>query len=443
MGPGNKSVKPISHRRVWGLALPIMISNLTIPLLGAVDTAVVGHLPESYHLGAVAVGAMLFSYIYWGFGFLKMGTTGFVSHAWGAGDGKEVRAAMARAILLAGIISTLLLLLQLPIIRFAMWVLNGSSNVEALGSEYFLIRIWGAPAALANYVLLGWFIGIQNTRAALAVNLVMNGLNIVLDLLFVIGFGWGVAGVAAATLISEYVAMAFAFVLVARELRKIEGIFDRALILSGRLLRKMLSLNGNIFIRNFCLTFGFSIFTAIGAQMGDDILAANAVIMTLLHITAYGLDGFSHAAEALVGGFIGGKNRSELERAIKFCGIWALTFAAGFMAVYFVAGGLFVRLLTSVPAVVQMADGILIWAIISPLIAVWSFLLDGIFVGAMRGRDMRNGMVISLAVFLLALWPAFTFWGVHGLWAALMVFFAARGITLAVRYPKVVEAAGQ
>ncbi len=438
MGLSAKQEDQATHGRVWRLALPIMISNLTIPLLGAVDTAVVGHLPESYHLGAVAIGAMLFSYIYWGFGFLKMGTTGTVAQAWGAGNGGEVRAAMARALLLAAIISVLVLLFQWPIIKFALAVLDGSALVESTASDYFLIRIWGTPAALTNYVLLGWFIGVQNTRAALLVNLVMNGLNVILDLVFVIGFGWGVPGVAAATLISEYVAMAVAVVIVLHQLRQIEGVLHRQLVLSMQRLRQMMALNGNIFVRTFCLILAFSAFTAIGAKLGDDILAANAVIMTFLQITAYGLDGFSHAAEALVGGFLGARNRDALRRTVKLCGLWALIFAAGYMLIFVVGGQYLVRLLTSVPAVVALADELIIWAIVSPPIAVWSFLFDGIFVGAMRGRDMRNGMVISLAIYLLALWPAFTYWGVHGMWLALMVFFAVRGITLAYRYPKVV-----
>ncbi len=427
----------VSHGRVWRLALPIMISNLTVPLLGAVDTAVVGHLPESYHLGAVAVGAMIFSYIYWGFGFLKMGTTGFASHAWGAGDGDEVRAAMVRALLLAGIISVAVLILQWPIIMAALALLDGSAQVEGLAKTYFDIRIWGTPAALANYVILGWFIGIQNTKATLWVNLLMNGLNIVLDLIFVIGFGWGVAGVAAATLIAEYVALAAAVLIALNSLKGLSGQLRRRRVLAFARFKQMLALNGNIFVRTFCLLSAFSLFTALGARAGDDILAANAVVMTLLQISAYGLDGFSHAAEALVGNFIGARDRAALRQAVRVAGIWGLIFAGGFALIYLLFGGLFIRLLTSVPAVLELADRYVIWAAVTPLISFWSFLFDGVFVGAMRGRDMRNGMILSLIVYLAALALLLPLWGNHGLWLALMIFFAARGVTLAVHYPKV------
>ncbi len=427
----------VSHGRVWRLALPIMISNLTVPLLGAVDTAVVGHLPQAYYLGAVAVGAIIFNFIYWGFGFLKMGTTGLSAQAFGAGDGDEVRASMARAMLLAMLLGLLLIVGQVPIAWAAFALLDGSAEVERLAEQYLLIRIWGAPAALANYVLLGWFVGIQNTRAALLVNLVLNGLNIILDLVFVIGFGWGVAGVAAATLIAEYIAAGFALLIMLRHLRGLPGHFYRAKVLSTARLKKMFALNVNLFIRTFCVTLAFAIFTAQGARQGDDILAANAVLMTLLLIMAYGLDGFAHAAEALVGGFVGARDRAALRRTVILAGQWAFIFAAGYALIYGLAGHWIIRLFTSVPAVLALADEYLIWAVLAPLIGVWSFLFDGVFVGATRGSDMRNGMVISFLVYLAALaglQPAF---GNHGLWLALMIFFAARGITLAVRYPAV------
>jgi len=428
------------HRRIWHLAGPLILSNLAVPLLGAVDTAVVGHLPGPVPLGAVAVGAMILSFLYWGFGFLRMGTTGFTAQAWGAGDAAELRATLARALLLAGAIGLAAVALQGPIAWAAFALVEGSAEVEALAARYFAIRIWGVPAALANFVLWGWLLGVRRVRAMLVLQFVLNGLNIVLDLVFVLGFGWGVAGVAFATLVSEYTALAVGLALAARALARTSPAPDgwkRARILDRRRLVALVRVNGDIFVRSMCLMGAFAAFTALGARMGDAVLAANALLIQFQHFTAFGLDGFAHAAEALVGGAIGGRRRADYRGAVRASTLWAGLVALAYTAVYLALGTTLVDALTDVAAVREAAYAYLPWVVLLPVVSVWSFQLDGIFIGATRTPEMRNGMILSLAVFAGAAYVLIPLWGNHGLWLSLTLFMAARGVTLGLWLPRI------
>ncbi|MDP6429659.1 MAG: MATE family efflux transporter [Rhodospirillales bacterium] len=424
------------HKQVWHLATPIIVANLSVPMLGAVDTAVIGHLDQSFYLGAVAVGAVIFQFIYWSFGFLRMGTTGLTAQALGSKNYAEVQAIFYRALILGAAIAIAIWLLQLPILWVALALFEASEQVEILGATYFHVRIWSAPAVLANYCLVGWFIGIRNTRAALLLQVWMNGLNILLDLLFVLGFGLDVAGVAAATVISEYCAAGAGLVLFHRHARHMNIDRERPRIIDGAKLKRMLFINLDIFIRTFCLLFAFSFFTAQAAKLNDDILAANAVLIQFQHFLSFGLDGFAHAAEALVGGAIGAGNRARLRAAVITSGYWALAIAVLYTIIYAGAGGLIIELLTGIEDVRALAGEFLVWLIISPIISVWSFMLDGIFIGATRTREMRNGMLISLAIFIAAVFVLKPELGNHGLWLALMLFMVARAVTLGVYYPK-------
>jgi len=430
------------HRQVLHLAAPIIIANLSVPFLGAVDTAVIGHLDHSYYLGAVAVGAVIFHFIYWGFGFLRMGTTGLTAQALGAGDHGEVRAIFYRALFLGVIIALVIWLAQWPILWIATGLFEASEQIEELAATYFQVRIWSAPAVLANYCLIGWFIGIGNTRAALMLQVLMNGLNIALDLLFVIGMGWNVAGVAAATVISEYVAVGAGLVLFHRTGGGMDRVGTRPAIIDGPKIKRMLFINFDIFIRTFCLIFAFSFFTAQSAKFGDDILAANAVLIQFQHFLSFGLDGFAHAAEALVGNAIGAGSRARLRAAVVTAGIWALVVAGLYTIVYASTGPLIIQALTGIDNVRNGASEFLVWLMISPIISVWSFLLDGIFIGATRTREMRNGMLISLAVFLAAVLVLKPSLGNHGLWLSLMLFMVARAITLGLYFPTLERNAG-
>ena len=424
-----------THRRVWRIAWPLILSNVSVPLLGAVDTAVIGHLGQAYYIGAVAVGAVIFNYIYWGFGFLRMGTSAFSAQAFGAGEPDEVRAVLARALLIGLGLAAVILALQGPIIAAALGFIEASDDVERLTSVYYGIRVWSAPAALANYVILGLLLGTQHPRTALVLQLVLNGLNIVLDVGFVVGLGWGVEGVAAATLISEYVAALTGLWLANRVLGRVGGVWRRERIFRPGWLRPVLRVNVDIFIRTLCLLTAFAILTVEGAKFGDVILAANAILLHFQSFMAYGLDGFAHAAQALVGSAVGARNRSALRAVVRSSTLFALIVALGFTIAYAGAGGLLIALLTSVADVRVAAQLYLPWAIASPLVSVWSYQLDGIFIGATRTGDMRNGMIVSLAAFVGLLWLLVPAFGNHGLWLAFLIFMVARGVTLAIRYP--------
>ncbi len=423
------------NRDVWHLAGPIILSNVSVPLLGAVDTAVVGHLPGAHYIGGVAIGSLIFSFVYWGFGFLRMGTGGLTAQAYGAGNADEVRSVFARAALLALILGLVVLILQWPVGELAFLLLDASDDVEELAQSYYAIRIWGAPAALLNYAMVGWFIGIRDARSALIMQVAMNGTNIVLDLWFVMGLELGVEGVAWATLISEVGAIAIGAILMGRNLWRVGGTWKIPEIFDGARLARLLAVNRDIFIRTLGLQLSFAAFTAIGARMGDAVLAANAVLMIFQSIMAYALDGFAHAAEALAGGYLGAGKRAEFRHAVKVSSLWALAFAAFFTVLYGLFGGLIIDAITDISEIRLLAREYLLWTIVSPFVSVWSFQLDGIFIGATRTADMRNAMLQAVVVYaaaLVLLVPAF---GNHGLWAALMVLMVARAVTLGIRYP--------
>jgi MATE family multidrug resistance protein len=431
----------VTHGQVWRLAGPIMLSNLTVPLLGAVDTAVVGHLPGPQHLGGVALGSTVFSVVYWAFVFLRKGTTGLTAQAHGADNGDEVRATLTRALLLAAAIGAALIMLQWPFIWAAFKIVDGSTAVESLARDYVSIRIWGAPAAMANFVLLGWFVGLRNTRAVLVLQLMLNGVNILLDILFVVGFGWGVAGVAWATLIAEYGALAASLWVVKENLVRVSGRLRRDHIFLPDQVRRLLSLNRDIVLRTLCLVFAFAFFTAQGARQGDVILAANAVLNNFVLFLAFGMDGFANAAEALIGSAYGVGDVRTIRRALKLTALWGFIFSLGYAAIFASLGDAMIGLLTDVPEVVAATTQYFHWVLLSPFIAFWSYLLDGVFVGATRARDMRNAMAISLVIYLACFYSVFPVFGNDGLWFSLMVLFAARAVTLAVRYPALERAA--
>ena len=424
------------HRRTWRIALPVIVTNISVPLLGIVDTAVVGRLPGPEFVGAVAIGALIFNLLFHGCNFLRMGTTGLTAQSFGARDGREVRTWMMRALLLAVFIGTAMLILQWPIFEISSFIVGPSENVRPLTQEYFRIRIWSAPAALANLALLGWFFGVQNTRAALITQVYMNGINAILDVWFVVGLGWGVAGVAWATVIGESTAVLLGLALAARHLNRLGGRFDRTSVLQPAALKRMLGVNRDIFIRSMCLQAVFVILTAIGARMGDTVLAANAILLHIQVFTAYAMDGFSTAAEALAGEAKGARSRTRFNAAIRTTISWAFLFAVTFCGLTAVFGPNVIDFLTVSENVRTVAREYLIWSIFLPLVSVWSFQLDGIFIGCTWSREMRNAMALSLLVyigFLLVLVPAF---GNHGLWGGFMILMAARAITLGLKLPK-------
>lgn len=425
------------HRRVWRIAGPIILSNVSVPLLGAVDTAVVGHLDSPVYLGGVAIGTLIFNYVYWGFGFLRMSTTGLAAQALGVRDGQEIWATLHRGFVIAAVLSVLVIALQVPVVGMALWLVDASVPVEVLAGEYFRIRIWAAPAALANYVVLGWLIGLQRAGSALTIQVFMNGLNVVLDLVFVIGFGWDVKGVALASALSEYAAVVLGLFLCVRVLRAERAQRNATVLWDVMRFRRLAAINGDIFIRTLFLISAFAVFTAQAAEMGDATLAANALLLNFQMFLSYALDGFAHAASALVGGAAGARDRTAFRRSVVVSTLWAAGTALVFIVVYASAGRLIVDVLTGLQDVRHESYVYLPWLIASPLISVWSFQLDGVYIGATETRLMRNTMVLSFLGYVGALALLVPTYGNHGLWAALMFFMALRGITLAVPYPAI------
>jgi MATE family multidrug resistance protein len=434
-GNGGYMRESLTYGRVLSVSLPIVLSNVTTPLLGVTNTAVIGRLGEAHLIGAVAIGVVVFSLMFWAFGFLRMGTTGLTAQADGAGDMREVGATLARALLIAGVAGAALIMLQKPAEWIAFSLIEASAGVESEAKAYFAIRIWSAPFTLANYALLGWFIGLGRTRLALLTQLGLNGGNVVLNVAFVSWLGWGVPGVALGTLIAEAIAAAASFWLARRVLQERGASLPWGLALNGEGLRRMIAVNADLMIRTLCLLFAMTFFTAQAARGGDITLAANEVLLQFLSVSAFLLDGFAFAAEVFTGRAIGAGQRGYFREAVRLSSTCAVAIAAGVSLAYALAGGAIIDALTTNAEVREAARIYLPWAVIGPIVGVAAFQLDGIFIGATRTREMRNMMLISLGVFMAA-WAALTpVFGNHGLWAALIVFSLTRGITLGLRFP--------
>ncbi len=428
-----------ARRRAFDLAWPLIAANVTVPLVGAVDTAVLGHLPDPSFLAAAALGGVVFSMLYWSFGFLRTGTTGPVAQATGANDIVEVKATLYRALAIAWAGGTGIIVLQAPIAWIAFQILQAEPAIVENARTYLAIRIWGAPAVLSNFVLLGWFLGQQNARIGLLLQVFINLANLALDLLFVFGFGWTIAGVAAATAIAETAGAAIGLALAWREISRMAVPVDRARVFDRERVRRLMALNRDIFIRTLMVLLCFSSFTAVGARFGSLTLAANAVLMTFNTFMGFALDGFAQAAESLIGRAIGARDRSELDDELRATFFLAAVVAVGFTVVYGAGGSFLIALLTDIPEVRAEAMRYLPWAALMPAVAVWSFQLDGVFWGAARGRDMRNMMLISAACFAIAALAAVPVLDNHGLWLAIYVFLIARAVTLGSRLPAVLR----
>ncbi len=433
---------PITHSRVLAISLPIVISNATIPLLGIVDTGVVGQLGEAAPIGAVALGATILTTIYWVFGFLRMGTAGLAAQALGAKDRDETEALLSRSLIIGLGAGGAIILLHVPLIAGALWLSPASAEVEPMARSYMQIRVFSAPAMIALYGLTGWLVAQERTTSILTIQLSMNLVNMALNVLFVLGFGWGVEGVAIATFISEWGGFGLAMWLcrggfTSGAWRKWALIFDRIR------LWHMMAVNRDILIRSVLLMAGFTSFTFFGSALGDVELAANQILIQFIFVTAYALDGFAFAAESLVGQALGAMDQARLRRGAMLTSFWGLVVVV-FLSVSFAAGGAAgIDLLTTAEEVRAEARIYLPWMIVAPLIGVASWMLDGIFIGATRSADMRNMMAISFVIYVLSVWILFPLLGNHGLWASLMIFFAARGITLAWRYPALERAANR
>ncbi len=435
-----RAKEAVTHRRVLHVAVPIVISNATVPILGAVDTGVVGQLGQAAPIGAVGLGAIILSAFYWVFGFLRMGTVGLTAQALGHRDHGEVAALLTRGLLIAGIAGLAVMALQMPLFWLAFQASPASAEVEGMARQYMAIRVWSAPAAISIYAITGWLIAQERTRAVLVLQLWMNGLNIVLDLWFVLGLGWGVPGVAIATFIAEWSGAALGLwfcraVFLGPLWRAWGNVFNRARW--GHMVR----VNSDILVRSLLLEAIFISFLFKGAGMGDVTLAANQVLMQFLLITAYGLDGFAFAAEALVGKAMGARERLVLRRAAVLATFWAVAVSVVLTVVYALTGPMIIDLMAKSPEVQAQARVFLPYIVAVPLVSVVAFMFDGIFIGATRTRDMRNMMFVSFAVFVVCMLVLVPQIGNHGLWLSLLVSFVVRALTLGWKYPALEAAA--
>jgi len=425
-------------RRVLTLTLPIILSNATVPLLGAVDTAVVGHLDSPHYIGAVAVGVLIFSYVFWGFGFLRMATTGLAAQAHGRRDANGVRAVFARAAFIAVVAGLAVMVLQYPIIELAMSLIAPSPAVEASARDYFAVRIWASPATLMQYCMLGWLLAMRDSRAVFIFQVVLNSINIILDILFVQGFGWDVRGVAGATVIADYSGVALGWFLMQPHLKRLGGTWRGIGILDRAQLSKLMKINGDIFVRTLALTSAFALFTSFSARFGEVTLAANAVLQNFLMFGSFALDGFAHAAETLVGQAYGAERRKQFLWAVRKTTIWSVISAVVMAALFAEAGPWIIDGLTSIPEVRAASYEYLVWAVILPITGVLGFQFDGVFLGAMQTKQWRNMMLLSVAIYGLFAWWAVETGSNHMLWAAFNAFFLLRGVTLALLFPTII-----
>ena len=431
----NPSSSNLTHKRVLGVAIPIVLANATIPILGAVDTGVVGQMGLAAPIGAVGIGAIIISAIYWMFGFLRMGTTGLTAQAIGSNNQSETSALLVRGIIIGLVAGLVLILIQIPLFSGALGLSPASQEVEGLANEYLKIRVFSAPAAIAIFGITGWLIAKERTKAVLFLMLLVNSVNITLDFIFVLKLGWGVEGVAFATFIAEWLGLFYGLWL-AREgfnngyWKNWVQIFDRVRLV------QMAKVNSDILIRSVLLEIGFVSFLFLGSSFDDATLAANQVLVQFLNITAYAMDGFAFAAEALVGQALGAKNRVLFRRSAVMTSQWGVGLVVLMAIAFYVFGNTIINVMTTAEDVRVVSYDYLPWMVLAPLVGAAAWMLDGIFIGATRTADMRNMMFISFCIYLIALAFLLPKYDNHGLWASLIIFSIARGVTLGYKYPK-------
>ncbi len=424
------------NKNIFKLAVPNIISNLSVPLLGVVDTALVGHLGQVYYLGALAVGGMIFNFLFWGFGFLRMGTTGLTAQEYGARNRGGMMMILARVQLIAWSMGLILILIQTPVAMLSLWLIDSSAEVAAYTKVYFDIRIYSAPAVLALYGLNGWFLGMQNAKYPMIVTIVHNLLNIVLNIFFIQVLDMHVDGVAYGTLISTYMALALAVYLYMRRYQRYLTHFIRTELFNPEELKRYFSVNRDIFIRTLCLIFTFSFFTTMSARQGDSVLAANTILLQLWMVASYGIDGFAYAAESLVGKYKGRGDREGLKKAIFLNLGWGLGLGVIGSAAYGIFGNSILRIFTNNMEVIELAKVVLFWTVMAPTVSSFCYILDGVFIGATETGPMRNTMLAATFLFFLpAYYVGTALFAIHGIWLAMVLFMIVRGVALAIYLP--------
>ncbi len=427
------------NRDIFRLALPNIVSNITVPLLGLIDLALMGHLGSEVYIGAIALGGVIFNFIYWGFSFLRMSTSGFTAQAFGEKNNPETITILARALLVSLIISVLILLLQAPVSWASFKLIGGSSEVEMLADEYFRVRIWGAPAALGLFVFSGWFLGMQNARYPMVIAITANAINILLSLFFVFVLNMKSAGVALGTALSQYAGILLAIILFLKKYRYLLPEITIKRIYDLKRLTAFFKVNTDIFIRTFCIILVFTFFTSKSASIDDTVLAVNSLLIQFLLFFSFFIDGFAFAGEALVGKFVGARLVNSLKKAVNLLFIWGFVLALAFTLIYLVAINFSLNLLTTQTEIINNAQPFIPWVVIIPLASFGSFIWDGIYIGATASRAMRNALLA--AAFLIFL-PVYFFlnpiWENHALWLGMILFMFSRGLFQTIMYKKAI-----
>ena len=415
------------NKEILRLAVPNIISNISIPLISSVDTALMGHLSAA-HLGAVGIGSMIFNFVYWNFGFLRAGTVGLTAQAYGKNDENEIAQTLGKAVFVGIILTILILSFQRPIANFGVKLMNVETAQIPLLLDYFFIRIWAAPATFGSYIIMGWFFGLQNAIYPLIYTLVLNFVNIGASYYLVVHCGMEADGVALGTVIAQYVGLFTGLVLMFSKYRKYLSKIRWKAVTAFAEMKDFLKINVDLFIRTFCLTLAFSFFYSQSAAGGELMLAVNVVLLQFLNWMSYGVDGFAYASESLVGKYFGAKNEAKTRQAVTLSFWWGMGFAAAFSIAYWIFGVQILKLFTNQPEVIAAGIPFLFWMIIFPFAGAPSYLWDGIYIGMTAARALRNTMLISLVIFFASWWYFQPIYGNHGLWLTLLVFLVARGV---------------
>ena len=419
--------RKVNQNQILRIALPAIVSNITVPLLGLIDVAIVGHLGDSAYIGAIAVGGMIFNVIYWVFGFLRMGTSGLTAQAMGANDKEEIQHLLTRSVIIGLAIAMILLFLQYPLINVAFSLIHTSPELKQLASKYFYILIWGAPATLSLYGFTGWFIGMQNSRIPMIVAISQNIVNILAALVLVYGFSMKIEAVAIATLTAQYTGLLIAIILFRKHFPHYKSQINITKALNKEKLTHFFRVNRDIFLRTLCLVAVTLFFTSAGASRGNTLLAVNTLLIQLFTIFSYFMDGFAYAGEALVGKYVGAGNEGALKQTIKHLFKWGIGISIGFMLLYSFGGNTFLSLLTNNRTVIQAATAYHYWTVLIPLAGFAAFLWDGIFIGATASRQMLYSMAVATAIFFVSYFSLRSQLGNHALWLSFLLYLGVRG----------------
>jgi len=421
------------NKEILRLAVPNIISNISVPLLSTVDTALMGQLSAA-HIGAVGLASMIFNFIYWNFGFLRMGTTGITAQAFGRHDEKGIIHTLGRSALISLVVGLLLIILQWPLALAGNYLMQVAPDQQRMVSQYIYIRIWAAPATLGLYAFMGWFFGMQNATFPLLITVVGNIINIVLSFVLVYYFDMKIAGVAWGTLAAQYLSLLMAVLLFVLRYRSYLDHFRRQALLKWEELQSFLRINADIFLRTFLLTLSFGFFYSKSSAGGELVLAANVILLQFVNWMSYGIDGFAFASESLVGKYTGARNEAKTLLAIRLSFAWGMALAVLYSLTYLVFGDFILSLFTNEAPVIEAAKAYLVWLALFPVVSTPCYLWDGIFIGLTASKSMRNMMILSIIIYFAVYYTVGIPLGNHGLWLSLSLFMLARGIFLHLQF---------